>query len=83
MFKGLVDLCNLLFLWVFIHIGAFFVLVVGIVYVIKTNPTPPTRIIHQNHSTIQMTAPPQKVLVEKEICTRLDGCPIVNNVSVP
>ena len=33
-----------------------------------------------NHSTIQMIEPSKKVPVEKEICTRLDGCPILNNV---
>ena len=42
----------------------------------NTNYSP---IIHQYHSPIQMTEPSKKVTVEKEICTRLDGCPIVNN----
>ena len=49
---------------------------------IKTNPTPPTPIIQNHYSTVQVIEPPKRVLIEKEICTRLDGCPIVNNVCV-
>jgi len=26
--------------------------------------------------------PPKRVLIEEEICTRLDGCPIKNNICV-
>ena len=36
--------------------------------------------LNTNHSTIQMIEPSKKVPVEKKFCTRLDGCPIVNNV---
>ena len=82
MFRGLIDLFNLLLWWSFMYVGSFLLMVVAIVHIIKTNPTLPTPIIHEHYSTIQMTVPPQKVLVEKEICTRLDGCPIVNNVCV-
>ena len=82
MFRGLIDLFNLLLWWSFMYVGSFLLMVVAIVHIIKTNSTPLTPIIHEHYSTIQMTAPPQKVLVGKEICTRLDGCPIVNNVCV-
>jgi len=82
MFRGLIDLFNLLLWWSFMYVGSFLLMVVAIVHIIKTNPTPSTPIIHEHYSRIKMTAPPQKVLVEKEICTRLDGCPIVNNVCV-
>ena len=55
-------------------------MVVAIVHIIKTNLTPPTPTIHEHYSTVQVVEPPKRVLIEEEICTRLDGCPIVNNV---
>ena len=82
MVKFFIDLCNLFFLWVFLHVGAFSLMVVAIVYLIKTNPSPPTPIINENHSTVQVIQPPQRVLVEEELCTRIDGCPIAINVCV-
>ena len=44
--------------------------------------TPPTPIIHEHYSTVQVVEPPKRVLIEEEIWTRLDGCPIVNKVCV-
>ena len=82
MFKGLIDLCNLLLVWGFIYVGSFLLMVVAIVHIIKTNPTPPTPIIHEHYSTVQVVELPKRVLIEEEICTRLDGCPIMNNVCV-
>ena len=82
MVRLFIDLCNLFFLWVFLHVGAFLLMIVAIVYITKTNPTPPTPIIHQHYSTVQVVEPPKRVLIEEEICTRLDGCPIVNNVCI-
>ena len=82
MFRGLIDLFNLLLWWSFMYVGSFLLMVVAIVHIIKTNPTPTTPIFNEYHSTIQMTTPPQKVLIEKEICIRFDGCPIVNNLCV-
>ena len=73
MFKGLIKLCNFLLLWGFLYVGSFVIMIIFIVHIIKTNPTP---IIQQ----FKMIEPSKKVPVEKEICTRLDGCPIVNNV---
>ena len=77
MFKGVIKLCNFLLLCGFLYVESFVIMIIFIVHIIKTNPTP---IIQQYHSTIQMIEPSKKVPVEKEICTRLDGCPIVNNV---
>ena len=82
MFRGLIDLFNLLLWWSFMYVGSFLLMVVAIVHIIKTNPTPPRPITHQHYSTVQVIEPLKRVLVEKEICTRLDGCPIVNNVCV-
>ena len=82
MLKGIKELVDLLLLWGFMYVGAFLIMIVGIVYITKTNPTPPTPITHQHYSTVQVIEPPKKVLIEKEICTRLDGCPILNNLCV-
>ena len=81
MLKGIKELVDLLLLWGFWYFGSFMIMVVAIVYFIKSNPTP---IIHQYYSTVEMlnNETPKKVIVEEEICTRLDGCPIVNGVCV-
>ena len=38
--------------------------------------------IHQHYSTVQVIEPPKKVFVEEDICTRIDGCRIVDNVCI-
>ena len=79
MIRGIKELVDLLLLWGFMYVGSFMIMVVTIVYFTKSNPTP---VIHQHYSTVQVVEPPKRVLVEEEICTRLDGCPIVNGVCV-
>ena len=79
MLKGIKELVDLLLLWVFMYVGSFMIMVVAIVYFTKSNPTP---VIHQHYSTVQVVEPPKRVLVEEEICTRIDGCRIVDNVCV-
>ena len=84
MLKGIKELVDLLLLWGFMYVGSFLLLIVGIVYITKTNPTPPTPIINEYYSTVthQVVEPPKKVIVEEEICTRIDGCRIVDNVCI-
>ena len=53
-------------------------MVVAIVYLIKTNPSLPTPIIKQYHSTVQVVQPPKRVLVDMEICNRVSGCRLVS-----
>ena len=65
--------------WVFMYVCAISLLVFGITYLAKTNPTP---IINHHYSTVQVIEQPKRVLIEEEICTRPDGCPIVNGVCV-
>ena len=77
--KGIKELVDLLLLWGFWYLGSFMIMVVAIVYFIKSNPTP---IINHHYSTIEVIEPPKKVIVEEEICTRIDGCRIVDNVCV-
>ena len=82
MLKVIKELVDLLLLWVFMYVGSFMLMVVAIVYLIKTNPSPPTPIIKQYHSSVQVVQSPKRVLVDREICTRIDGCRIVDNVCI-
>ena len=82
MFSFLSSIIQFFMYWMFMYVGAFLLMIVGIVYITKTNPTPPTPITHQHYSTVQVIEPPKRVLIEEEICTRLDGCPIVNDVCI-
>ena len=79
MIRGLIDLLDLILLWGFWYVGSFMIMVVAIVYFIKSNPTP---IIHQHYSTVEVIEPPKKVIMEEEICTRIDGCRIIDNVCI-
>ena len=79
MIRGIKELVDLLLLWGFWYVGSFMIMVVAIVYFIKSNPTP---IINHHYSTIEVIEPPKKVIVEEEICTRIDGCRIIDNVCV-
>ena len=73
MLRGIKELLDLLLIWGFLYFGSFMVLVFGIVYITKSNPTP---IIHQHYSTVEVIESPKKVIVEEEICTRIDGCKV-------
>ena len=74
MIRGIIDLLELLFLWGFLYVGSFMIMVVAIVYFIKTNPTP---IINHHYSTVELVEPPKRVLVEREVCKDIRGCKIV------
>ena len=53
-------------------------MVVAIFYVLENSPLP-----NETHYTsVQTIQPPKRVLVERAVCNRIDGCPIVNNVCV-
>ena len=79
MLKGIKELVDLLLLWGFWYLGSFMIMVVAIVYFIKSNPTP---IINHHYSTVEVIEPPKKVKMEEEICTRIDGCRIIDNVCI-
>ena len=81
MFRGLLDFFNVLMAWLFLKVCAFLIMIVGITYIVKTNQPP---IIHQHnithqHTTIKVAEP---IKSKTEVCNRIDGCPIVNNVCV-
>ena len=75
MLKGIKELVDLLLLWGFWYLGSFMIMVVAIVYFIKSNPTP---IIHQHYSTVEVIEPTKKVQVKRLVCKRIDGCPEKN-----
>ena len=79
MIRGIKELLEILFLWGFIYVGSFIVLIIGLVHIQSTQP-----IINEQHyhTPNQVNQPPKRVLVEREVCNRIDGCPIVNNVCV-
>ena len=79
MLKGIKELVDLLLLWGFIYVGAFFFLIIGIVHLQSNQP-----IIQEQHyhTTKQVFQPPKRVLVEREVCNRIDGCRIIDNVCV-
>ena len=64
------------------YVGSFLLMIVSIFYIVKTNLTTHTPIIHKHYSTVQVLESAKRVLIEEEICTRFDGCPIKNNVCV-
>ena len=47
MFRVLIDLFNLLLWWSFMYVGSFLLLILGIVYITKTNQTPPKKDVKQ------------------------------------
>ena len=78
MWKGINELLEILFLWDFIYLGAFIFLIIGIVH-IQSNQPPIIKQYH-THNTVQVVAPPKRVLVEREVCNRIGGCPVVKGV---
>ena len=78
MLRGIKELVDLILLWGFWYVGSFMIMVVAIFYIVKTNHT----LIHQHHSTVEVIEPPKKVIMEEEICTRIDGCRVIDNVCV-
>ena len=74
MLKGIKELVDLLLLWGFMYVGAFFFLIIGIVHLQSNQP-----IINEQHyyTTKQVFQPPKRVLVEREVCKDIRGCKIV------
>ena len=80
MLKGIKELVDLLLLWGFMYVGSFMLMIVAIVYFIKSNPTP---IINHHYSTVQVVEPPKRVLVEREICKDIRGCVLLKGGECP
>jgi hypothetical protein len=77
MIRGIKELLEILFLWGFIYVGSFIVLIIGLVHIQSNQP-----IINEQHyyTSKQVSQPPKRVLVEREVCNRIDGCPVVKGV---
>ena len=76
MFRLLSDVFHFLLWWCFLYVGSFMLMVVAIFYTLENSPTPN----ETHYTTVQTIQSPKRVLVEREVCNRIDGCPIVNNV---
>ena len=74
MLRGIKELVDLLLLWGFIYVGAFFFLIIGIVHLQSNQP-----IIQEQHyhTTKQVFQTPTRVLVEREVCKDIRGRKIV------
>ena len=83
MLKGIKELVDLLLLWGFMYVGSFLLLIVAIVYITKTSPTPPTPIIHEHKIVQNIIQPPKRVLVEQEVCKDFRGCKILKGSECP
>ena len=83
MFRVLIDLFNLLLWWSFMYVGAFLLMIVGIFWIIKTNPTPPTPIIHEHKIVQNIIQPTKRVLVEREVCKDVRGCELLKGGHCP
>ena len=80
MLRGIKELVDLILLWGFWYVGSFMIMVVAIVYFIKSNPTP---IIHQHYSTVELVEPQKRVLVEREVCKDVRGCELLKGGECP
>ena len=80
MLKGIKELVDLLLLWGFIYVGAFFFLIIGIVHLQSNQP-----IIQEQHyhTTKQVYQPPKRVLVEREVCKDIRGCVLLKGGECP
>ena len=80
MWKGIRELVDLLLIWGFIYVGSFFILIIGIVHIKYNQP-----IIQEQHyhTTKQVFAPPQRVLVKREVCKDPRGCALLKGGECP
>jgi len=69
--------------WVFMYVGSFLLMIVGIFWIIKTNPTLPTPIIHEHKIVQNIIQPTKRVLVEREVCKDVRGCELLKGGECP
>jgi len=80
MIREIIELVDLLLLWGFWYVVSFLILVFGVVYITKSNPTP---IINHHYSTVEVIEPPKRVLVEREVCKDIRGCVLLKGGDCP
>ena len=54
----------------FMYVGSFLLLIVAIVYITKTNPTPPTPIIHEHKIVQNIIQPPTEFSLNEIVSWR-------------
>ena len=57
--------------------GSFLLLILGIVYITKTNPNLPIPIIYEHKVVQNIIKPTERVLVEREVCKDVMGCELL------
>ncbi len=83
MFRLLADVFHFLLWWCFLYVGSFMLLILGIVYITKTNPTPPPPIIHEHKIVQNIIQPLKRILVEREVCKDVRGCELLKGGECP
>jgi len=83
MLRGIKELVDLILLWGFWYVGSFMIMFVAIFYIVKTNPTTHTPIIHEHKIVQNIIQPPKRVFVEREVCKDIRGCEIVKGGKRP
>ena len=58
-------------------------MIVGIVWIIKSNPTLPTPIIHEHKIVQNIIQPLKRIRVEREVCKDVKGCAILKSGECP
>ena len=84
MIRGIKELLELVFLWSFLHITSLAILVVVVVYITHTQPKQQIPMI-QPQEQISMVESHTTTFTEpimKEVCTKIDGCRVIDNVCV-
>jgi len=59
------------------------IMVVAIFYIMKTNPTQHTQIIHEHKIVQNIIQPIKRVLVEREVCMDVRGCELLKGGECP
>jgi len=80
MFSFLSSIINFFMYWMFMYVSAILLLIFGLTYVIKTNPTP---IIHEHKIVQNIIQPPKRVLVKREVCKDVSGCELLKGGNCP
>ena len=83
MFSFLSSIIQFFMYWMFMYVGAFLLMIVGIVYITKTNPTPLTPIINEHKIVQNIIQPTKRVLVEMLVCKDPRGCELLKGGNCP
>ena len=80
MFSFLFSIIEFFMYWLFMYVCAILLLVFGVTYVVKTDPTPT---IHEHKVVQNIIQPTKRVLVEREVCKDPRGCELLKGGHCP